>query len=85
MFSCKLLSTAAAFAFHMMRWKSPIASHARTLWYEEKPNDKLGSWISAKYFSKFKVKASIIFLNSDEYTITRKEFFVPLSKNLAWT
>ncbi len=43
MLSCKLLSTAAAFVNHMMWWKSPTASHSRTLyrtlWYGEKLSD----------------------------------------------
>jgi hypothetical protein len=37
-------------------------------------------WISAKYFSKTKLKASIYIIKIAEYTITRKYFFVSLSK-----
>jgi hypothetical protein len=43
MLSCKLLSTAAVFVIHMISWKYPMPSHARTLCrtslkYGEQPN-----------------------------------------------
>jgi hypothetical protein len=41
-----------------------------------------GSLNSAAYFPKIKFKSSIKLLNSAEYTVTRKHFFVFLSENL---
>jgi hypothetical protein len=75
--TCKQLITAAAFVIHIMWWKYPMASHARTLcrtlWYGEKLN-VIARRLDFCYLhiSKIMFKASITLLTG----ITRGTFWI---------
>jgi hypothetical protein len=62
------------FVLHKMWWKSPVASHGRTL---VKCHCQVIKFLLHKYkrISKSKLTASDTLLNSAEYSITRKKYF----------
>ncbi len=71
MLSCKLLSGVAVGLKHCIWWKSPMVSHARTLFCGEQTN--VTAWYLRFYqlFIIKEVQSFKILLNSIEYTITK--------------